>query len=69
MKVSAFSQANTTKKMMNSEQENDSDDLAFLSRIDLLFCQDSRGLAAKGIYAAVDPLDSTSTMLQSRIVG
>ncbi|WZY99203.1 hypothetical protein YC2023_071532 [Brassica napus] len=29
----------------------------------------SRGLAAKGIYLAVDPLDSTSTMLQPRIVG
>lgn len=27
------------------------------------------GLAAKGIYPAVDPLDSTSTMLQPRIVG
>ena len=29
----------------------------------------SRGLAAKGIYPAVDPLDSTSTMLQPNIVG
>ncbi|CAN6440779.1 unnamed protein product [Victoria cruziana] len=29
----------------------------------------SRGLAAKSIYPAVDPLDSTSTMLQPRIVG
>ena len=29
----------------------------------------SRGLAAKGIYPAVDPLDSTSTMLQVSIVG
>jgi len=29
----------------------------------------SRGLAAKGIYPAVDPLDSTSTMLQPGIVG
>ena len=29
----------------------------------------SRGLAAKGIYPAVDPLDSTSTMLQIDIVG
>jgi F-type H+-transporting ATPase subunit beta len=29
----------------------------------------SRGLAAKGIYPAVDPLDSTSTMLQQTIVG
>ena len=29
----------------------------------------SRGLAAKGIYPAVDPLDSTSTMLQPEIVG
>ena len=29
----------------------------------------SRGLAAKGIYPAVDPLDSTSTMLQPWIVG
>jgi len=29
----------------------------------------SRGLAAKGIYPAVDPLDSTSTMLQPIIVG
>lgn len=29
----------------------------------------SRGLAAKGIYPAVDPLDSTSTMLQPVIVG
>ncbi|MQL72137.1 hypothetical protein Taro_004451 [Colocasia esculenta] len=29
----------------------------------------SRGLAAKGIYPAVDLLDSTSTMLQPRIVG
>ncbi|KAM3188593.1 hypothetical protein ACQJBY_074046 [Aegilops geniculata] len=29
----------------------------------------SRGLASKGIYPAVDPLDSTSTMLQPRIVG
>ncbi|KAJ0727632.1 putative H(+)-transporting two-sector ATPase [Helianthus annuus] len=29
----------------------------------------SRGLAAKGIYPAVDPLDSTSTVLQPRIVG
>ncbi|KAH0773504.1 hypothetical protein KY290_010641 [Solanum tuberosum] len=29
----------------------------------------SKGLAAKGIYPAVDPLDSTSTMLQPRIVG
>ncbi|KAF2282400.1 hypothetical protein GH714_043907 [Hevea brasiliensis] len=29
----------------------------------------SRGLAAKGIYPAVDPLDSTSTMLQPQIVG
>ncbi|KAD4585334.1 hypothetical protein E3N88_22935 [Mikania micrantha] len=28
----------------------------------------SRGLAAKGIYPPVDPLDSTSTMLQPRIV-
>ncbi|XP_047259974.1 ATP synthase subunit beta, chloroplastic-like [Capsicum annuum] len=28
-----------------------------------------RGLAAKDIYPAVDPLDSTSTMLQPRIVG
>jgi F-type H+/Na+-transporting ATPase subunit beta len=29
----------------------------------------SRGLASKGIYPAVDPLDSTSTMLQPDIVG
>ncbi|MCG8367674.1 MAG: F0F1 ATP synthase subunit beta [Pseudanabaenales cyanobacterium] len=29
----------------------------------------SRNLAAKGIYPAVDPLDSTSTMLQPDIVG
>jgi F-type H+-transporting ATPase subunit beta len=29
----------------------------------------SRGLASKGIYPAVDPLDSTSTMLQPHIVG
>nr|YP_009546219.1 ATP synthase CF1 beta subunit [Gloeochaete wittrockiana]ASQ40280.1 ATP synthase CF1 beta subunit [Gloeochaete wittrockiana] len=29
----------------------------------------SRNLAAKGIYPAVDPLDSTSTMLQPQIVG
>jgi len=29
----------------------------------------SRGLASKGIYPAVDPLDSTSTMLQESIVG
>ena len=29
----------------------------------------SRNLAAKGIYPAVDPLDSTSTMLQIAIVG
>lgn len=29
----------------------------------------SRGLAAKGIYPAVDPLNSTSTMLQANIVG
>lgn len=29
----------------------------------------SRGLAAKGIYPAVDPLDSTSTMLQPAVVG
>lgn len=29
----------------------------------------SRGLAAKGIYPAVDPLSSTSTMLQTNIVG
>ena len=29
----------------------------------------SRGLAEKGIYPAVDPLDSTSTMLQPNIVG
>jgi F-type H+-transporting ATPase subunit beta len=29
----------------------------------------SRDLAAKGIYPAVDPLDSTSTMLQERVVG
>nr|QCI06118.1 ATP synthase CF1 subunit beta [Dicranema revolutum] len=29
----------------------------------------SRGLAAKGIYPAVDPLGSTSTMLQPTIVG
>nr|YP_010336654.1 ATP synthase CF1 beta subunit [Rhodospora sordida]UNJ15060.1 ATP synthase CF1 beta subunit [Rhodospora sordida] len=29
----------------------------------------ARGLAAKGIYPAVDPLDSTSTMLQPSIVG
>ncbi|MDX2270945.1 MAG: F0F1 ATP synthase subunit beta [Cyanobacteriota bacterium] len=29
----------------------------------------SRGLAAKGIYPAVDPLDSASTMLQSSVVG
>merc|ERR1711998_640259 len=29
----------------------------------------SRGLAAKGIYPAVDPLDSISTMLQPEIVG
>ena len=29
----------------------------------------SRGLASKGIYPAVDPLDSTSTMLQPSIVG
>merc|ERR1712196_684162 len=29
----------------------------------------SRGLSVKGIYPAVDPLDSTSTMLQSNIVG
>ncbi len=29
----------------------------------------SRGLAAKGIYPAVDPLGSTSTMLQADIVG
>ncbi|PUZ60686.1 hypothetical protein GQ55_4G166700 [Panicum hallii var. hallii] len=29
----------------------------------------SRGLASKGIYPVVDPLDSTSTMLQPRIVG
>jgi F-type H+-transporting ATPase subunit beta len=29
----------------------------------------SRALASKGIYPAVDPLDSTSTMLQSAVVG
>jgi F-type H+-transporting ATPase subunit beta len=29
----------------------------------------SRGLASKGIYPSVDPLDSTSTMLQPEIVG
>jgi F-type H+-transporting ATPase subunit beta len=29
----------------------------------------SRGLASKGIYPAVDPLDSASTMLQADIVG
>merc|ERR1711943_176046 len=29
----------------------------------------SRNLAAKGIYPAVDPLDSTSTMLQPAVVG
>ncbi|QHN92964.1 ATP synthase subunit beta [Arachis hypogaea] len=29
----------------------------------------SRGLVAKGIYPAVDPLDSMSTMLQPRIGG
>ncbi|HBB34614.1 MAG TPA: F0F1 ATP synthase subunit beta [Cyanobacteria bacterium UBA8803] len=29
----------------------------------------SRGLAAKGIYPAVDPLDSASTMLQPSVVG
>jgi F-type H+/Na+-transporting ATPase subunit beta len=29
----------------------------------------SRGLASKGIYPALDPLDSTSTMLQPRIIG
>ncbi|HIK29051.1 MAG: F0F1 ATP synthase subunit beta [Oscillatoriaceae bacterium SKW80] len=29
----------------------------------------SRSLAAKGIYPAVDPLDSTSTMLQPSVVG
>ena len=29
----------------------------------------SRGLASKGIYPAVDPLDSTSTMFQPAIVG
>lgn len=29
----------------------------------------SRGLAAKGIYPAVDPLDSASTMLQPAVVG
>jgi len=29
----------------------------------------SRGLASKGIYPAVDPLDSTSTMLQPWVVG
>jgi len=29
----------------------------------------SRNLAAKGIYPAVDPLDSTSTMLQPSVVG
>ncbi|CAL1406607.1 unnamed protein product [Linum trigynum] len=29
----------------------------------------SRGLAAKAIYPGVDPLDSTSTMLQPHIVG
>ncbi|KAH1084352.1 hypothetical protein J1N35_024113 [Gossypium stocksii] len=29
----------------------------------------SRGLAAKGIYPTVDPLDSMSTMLQPEIVG
>jgi F-type H+-transporting ATPase subunit beta len=29
----------------------------------------SRNLASKGIYPAVDPLDSTSTMLQREIVG
>jgi F-type H+-transporting ATPase subunit beta len=29
----------------------------------------SRGLASKGIYPAVEPLDSTSTMLQPSIVG
>ncbi|PHT86517.1 ATP synthase subunit beta [Capsicum annuum] len=28
----------------------------------------SRGLAAKGIYPAIDPLDSTSTMLQPQII-
>ncbi|MBA0765376.1 hypothetical protein Gotri_014584, partial [Gossypium trilobum] len=29
----------------------------------------SRGLATKGIYPTVDPLDSTSTMLQRQIIG
>jgi len=29
----------------------------------------SRGLASKGTYPTVDPLDSTSTMLQPHIVG
>jgi F-type H+-transporting ATPase subunit beta len=29
----------------------------------------NRGLASKGIYPAVDPLDSTSTMLQPAVVG
>ena len=28
----------------------------------------SRGLASKGIYPAVDPLDSTSTMMQKTII-
>ncbi|ESW21084.1 hypothetical protein PHAVU_005G040400 [Phaseolus vulgaris] len=29
----------------------------------------SRGIVAKDIYPTIDPLDSTSTMLQPRIVG
>lgn len=29
----------------------------------------SRGLAAKGIYPAIDPLDSMSTMVKPKIVG
>jgi F-type H+-transporting ATPase subunit beta len=29
----------------------------------------SRGLATKGIYLAIDPLDSTSTMFQPWIIG
>nr|QYK18818.1 ATP synthase CF1 beta subunit [Pabstiella mirabilis] len=44
------------------------DDLTTFAHLDATTVL-SRGLAAKGIYPAVDPLDSTSTMLQPRIVG
>ncbi|KAM7498084.1 hypothetical protein LguiA_022498 [Lonicera macranthoides] len=58
MKVSAFPHANTTKKMMNSEQEDDSEDLELLSRIDVEICSEKLRFVGKDMFKAIPPANA-----------